>query len=210
MSKILDVKFESLFKISQLTDYLRKEAIRKALVLSLSQTIKTVIVATRKELSKQNQLKLDKKLYNKRVRRGDDRVDMSTTIPRLFARVVFSKLNESVSSFPYKLKPIRGKNGRRFLKVVATIQGQSVEPKDAFMVSPKKGKLIAGTLLSLKRNGKRTEYSKLRSDVSLSDILRKNTNLFDKLKSRANDVYEKKLSNNVNYYVNKAFKELKK
>ncbi len=210
MSKLLEIKYESLYKLTQLTEYLRKEAIRKALVTTLSQTVKTVLVTTRKELSKQNELKIDKKLYKKRVRRGKDQVDMSTPIPSLFARVVFSKMNESVSSFPYKLQPVRGKNGRKFLKVVATIQGQIVEPKDTFMVSPKKGRSIAGTLLSLKRNGKRTEYSKLKSDVSLSEILRKNTSLFDKLKNRANEVYERKLSNNMNYYVNEAFKELKK
>lgn len=210
MSKLLDVKYQTLFKITQLTEYLRKEAIRKALVLTLSQTVKTVLVQTRKELPKENLLKLDKKLYGKRVRRGKDQVDMTTAIPRLFARIVFSNINESVSSFPYKLKKVRGRNGRRFVQIVAKIQDQIVEPKNSFMVKPKKGKAIAGTLLSLKRNGSRLEYNKFKSDVSLSDILTKKTNIYDKLKDRASDVYHRKLTDNINYYVNQAFKELKK
>ncbi len=210
MTKLLDVKYQTLFKITQLTEYLRKEAIRKALVLTLSQTVKTVLVQTRKELPKENLLKLDKKLYGKRVRRGKDQVDMTTAIPRLFARIVFSNINESISSFPYKLKKVRGRNGRRFIQIVAKVQDQIVEPKNGFMVKPKKGKAIAGTLLSLKRNGSRLDYNKFKSDVSLSDILKNKSNIYDKLKNRASDVYHRKLTDNINYYVNQAFKELKK
>lgn len=210
MTKLLDVKYETLFKLSQLTEYLRKEAIRKALVFTLDQTVKTVLVQTRKELPKENLLKIEKNLYKKRVRRGKDQVDMTTQIPRLFARIVFSKIEESVSSFPYKLKKVRGRNGRRFVQIVAKVQDQTIEPKNVFMVKPKKGKSIAGTLLSLKRNGSRLDYNKFKSDVSVSDILRKKENVFNKLKEKAQEVYHRKLTDNINYYVNQAFKELKK
>lgn len=202
------IKYETLYKMTQLSENLRKEAIKRSLVLSLSQTIKTVVVQIRKQLPNENILKINKNLYAKRVRRGKDLVDMSMPIPTLFARIVFSNIEESLSSFPYRLYPIRSINGRKSKIVVANILGKYVENRKGFLVTPKKGKAIRNTKLSLKRTGGRLEYSKLKSDVSVSDILEKKEHIYNKLKDIAMSVYYKRLSNNLNYNIIKAFKEV--
>ncbi len=205
--QINQAAFKNLMKA---TEELRKKAIKEALIFSLIQAQKAVISYSRRELKKSGNLNLQLENFKKRVRKGKTEVDASMPVPQLKATISFSAFDEALSSFPFKKVRVVGKNGRKYLGISPIILGNQLKPGKTFLRAALKGKAVVGTLLSLARTtDKRDSYTKQKVDVSVSDILLKNKSLFDGIISKAHGTYEKRISTNLNYYINKALGKIK-
>ncbi len=210
MSNLIEIKYDTLLRLTKLSEELRKKAIKSALIFSLMQSRNSVIKLARKEMKKSGDINLDVDKFKKRIRSGRDQVDMTYPIPQLSASIIFSIFDEALSSFPNKKTRVIGKDGRKYLGISPTVLGKQLNPDRTFLRMAKKGRAVNGSLLSLARTSKdRNSYKKQKLNVSISDILLKNNPLHQSLTNKALIIYNNRLAVNLNYYITKEISRFK-
>ena len=187
----ISIRFSQIQALKNATTDMRNKVFKRAIRVGLKNTLPRIAFFSRVQIRKAKYLNMDIKLLDRRTKASKRDAD---DFSQIRAKIYFSAHHEAYSSFPYKIKPVVGKNGRIYKGLFPTVIGRQMFAQGAFLRAAKKGD-ANGMLLSLARKGKaKDSKDKAFSDVSVSDILRRDKNLFDRILARSQLVYQQEVN----------------
>ena len=212
MSEFLKINQKALINLMKFNEELKEKILRVSLAKTLFETRKSVCHLSRKIIVDSKLLNIRKKEFRKRVKYGKgDNMSVISNISNMRSSIYFETYREALSSFKYRKIRVTGKNGRKYWGVTPLVFGHWEAPGKTFLRKSVKGHAAPNSFLSLARKtSKRDSYEKEKLNISISDILRRNTSLIKILELKAHEVYKKRMEYNLGSAINKELKKVGK
>lgn len=189
---MLKVDILSIEKLKNKTIKQQEDATKKAAYQAIKDTTITAKKQSRLELTRSKHLNLKGQALNYPKNRVFSKRFFKQKNPH--AVIFFSNKEEIINKFRLKIRKELGRDKRKRPTVIARILGKEVKSGLTF---------IRNNLTLARQNKDKKSHKPETSGVSLSDILRQDKSLIDKISAQANERFEKRFNHHLKYYLKK-------